>query len=216
MRVLSAIVVLSCLTVAQAGERTVDDLIGDVVLVYQKSATELVSVKDQASAEKARKRIAEFSADRDKALTEVGKLRLTPVAREQAQVKLDRALGPLSEELQKTLVRVALIPEAIAVLQDLPLVKEMAIIIEERAKTRLRGVDQALQIASIRDNGKFPKKLSEVEKYLADKNTLRDPWGRDWQYDPAGKHHDGKKPDVWTVSPFGGGKRVIGNWEAKK
>jgi hypothetical protein len=77
-------------------------------------------------------------------------------------------------------------------------------------------LDRALKIVAIRNDGKFPKNLNEVERYLADKTVLRDPWGREWQYDLAGMRNDGKNPDVWAISPFNGGKKVIGNWEAKK
>lgn len=216
MRLLSAIVILSSLSIARAGDRTVNDLIGDVVLAYQNSATELESVKDRASAEKARIRLTKITADRDKALRLIVQIGLSPLAREEAQAKLDRMLKPASELLQKTLIRVSVVPEAIEVLQDLNLVQEIGTLIEERAKIQVRIVELALQTAAFRDGGKFPKKISEVEKYLVDKNTLRDPWGRDWKYDTTGKHHDGKKPDVWTVSPFGDGKRLIGNWDEKK
>jgi hypothetical protein len=77
-------------------------------------------------------------------------------------------------------------------------------------------VERALRTAAIRDNGNFPAKLDGVERYLADKTVIRDPWGRNWQYDPMGKQSGGMGPDVWTVSPFGGGKKLIGNWAEKK
>jgi general secretion pathway protein G len=39
--------------------------------------------------------------------------------------------------------------------------------------------------------------------------ALLDPWGRPFQYDPAGPRNHGKQPDIWTVTPKG---EVIGNW----
>jgi hypothetical protein len=32
---------------------------------------------------------------------------------------------------------------------------------------------------------------------------MADPWGKTYDYDRAGKHHDGKKPDIWVTAPSG-------------
>jgi general secretion pathway protein G len=40
---------------------------------------------------------------------------------------------------------------------------------------------------------------------------LNDPWGRPFQFDAAGPHHNGLKPDVWTTHPETG--QQIGNWK---
>jgi general secretion pathway protein G len=39
---------------------------------------------------------------------------------------------------------------------------------------------------------------------------LRDPWGKQFQYDPNGAHNNGLKPDVYTVTPKG---ETVGNWK---
>ena len=38
---------------------------------------------------------------------------------------------------------------------------------------------------------------------------LKDPWGKEFLYDPAGGHISGRKPDISTTTPTG---KVIGNW----
>jgi general secretion pathway protein G len=39
---------------------------------------------------------------------------------------------------------------------------------------------------------------------------LVDPWGNRFQYDPAGQHNGGLKPDVFTTSPHG---ELVGNFK---
>jgi len=41
---------------------------------------------------------------------------------------------------------------------------------------------------------------------------LVDPWGKTFQFDPAGPNNNGLRPDVWTQSPDG---QTIGNWTKK-
>jgi hypothetical protein len=50
-------------------------------------------------------------------------------------------------------------------------------------------------------------------KPFVEAETLMGPWGP-YQYDPRGRHSDGKQPDIWTVTPDG--KERIGNWMLKK
>jgi len=68
--------------------------------------------------------------------------------------------------------------------------------------------------------GQFPEKLDQLltppqgPPIIEPGFDLKDPWGHNYQYDRAGKHHDGKKPDIWLTVP--GGEK-LGNWmEAKK
>jgi general secretion pathway protein G len=46
--------------------------------------------------------------------------------------------------------------------------------------------------------------------YLDDAGALKDPWEQVYQYDPAGTHNGGRKPDIFTRSPSG---EEIGNWQ---
>lgn len=37
----------------------------------------------------------------------------------------------------------------------------------------------------------------------SDRDLGPDPWGNQYQYDPAGQHHNGEKPDIWSGGPPG-------------
>ena len=45
--------------------------------------------------------------------------------------------------------------------------------------------------------------------YLTDADAIKDPWGQVYSYDPNGQHHQGRRPDIYTMSPAG---EQIGNW----
>ena len=81
------------------------------------------------------------------------------------------------------------------------------------AKRQLRDLDNA--VAQYRGkNDSLPDSLmSLVDAKLIDAKGVIDPWGKEYQYDVTGKRNDGKKPDIWTVSPA---KETIGNWPAEK
>jgi hypothetical protein len=49
--------------------------------------------------------------------------------------------------------------------------------------------------------------------YVDPKATLNDPWGNPYGYDPKGRKNDGKRPDIWAVTPD---KTEIGNWPDQK
>jgi general secretion pathway protein G len=49
--------------------------------------------------------------------------------------------------------------------------------------------------------------------YLDDPNAINDPWGRPYQYNAAGSHNNGLKPDIWCDAPK---KGQVGNWSGAK
>jgi hypothetical protein len=66
------------------------------------------------------------------------------------------------------------------------------------------------------NHGAYPAKLEtllEVDEnhvvYLDRPESLIDPWGNRYQYDPKGPKNKGQKPDIWTVRANG---KEIGNW----
>jgi len=84
-----------------------------------------------------------------------------------------------------------------------------------RAKINIKALTQALQVYKV-NKSVFPttlEELTEGERPIVKKETLVDPWGRAYLYDPAGPKNGGDLPDIWTVTP---GKVVIGNWPEKK
>jgi hypothetical protein len=83
------------------------------------------------------------------------------------------------------------------------------------AKTHIQAIDTALQAYRVK-NDKFPEgldKLTEGEKPFLKRESLIDPWKKPYQYEATGPKNDGKKPDVWTVTPD---KKTLGNWPEKK
>jgi general secretion pathway protein G len=64
------------------------------------------------------------------------------------------------------------------------------------------------------NNGNYPNDLNELvhppsgRPYLAP-DELVDPWGKPYQFDPAGGHNNGLKADVFTTTPTG---ELVGNW----
>ncbi len=70
------------------------------------------------------------------------------------------------------------------------------------------------------DHGDYPASLEALlvrtedghGPYLDNVEALVDPWGRPYQYNPAGPNNNGLKPDIWSESPFG----PLGNWMARR
>ena len=63
--------------------------------------------------------------------------------------------------------------------------------------------------------GEWPPNLQQLvtppdggQPYV-DASALNDQWGKQYQYNPAGPHHNGTKPDIWTT---GSNNEELGNW----
>jgi hypothetical protein len=216
MRTATLFAALFMTTIARGDEPTIDALIRELKLSYDNAHAVLQKVKDKETAELSRRNMEEWVKHREQMLAKIVGLNLKSVDRDAAQARLNKEFGAITDAIQKEIARISLIPDALAAVEELVIVKEMAALLESRAKLSARTLERALKLAAARDNGKYPAKLDDVGLYLADKSMLRDPWGRVWQYDFTGKQSGGTGPDVWTVSPFGGGKKVIGNWSEKK
>jgi type II secretory pathway pseudopilin PulG len=87
------------------------------------------------------------------------------------------------------------------------------------AYTKAKQISQAVEIYQ-KDNGPPPslEALTQRQpnggKALLEIDVILDPWGKVYQYDPAGPMNDGNRPDVWTTSPESG--KRIGNWSRTK
>jgi hypothetical protein len=81
------------------------------------------------------------------------------------------------------------------------------------AKAQLDVLDKAVAAYFVK-NGEYPAKLKAlVDAGFVEAKALLDPWDKEYRYDPAGKRNDGKKPDIWAVSPD---KKTVGNWPKEK
>jgi general secretion pathway protein G len=85
---------------------------------------------------------------------------------------------------------------------------------EDSAKAQIKNIETAVEAYRIKF-GDLPS-LAALTQQLPDggvpplePDALRDPWGREYQYDPSGQHSGGRRPDIWTTAPNG---KVIGNW----
>jgi putative addiction module component (TIGR02574 family) len=198
----------------RADEPKLDTSIQDMRRTYDKVLAEFKRIADKDSAIAGCKELDKLLDQRDRLQLSIAKLNLNPAERESAQSKLDAALKPVSQEIMVEVARVSLIPAALEAIEKQRIVSEFAELIEQTAKERAVGLKKALQVWAIKNDGMFPERLADAGRYLAEpKKYLRDPWGREWNYDPTGKRNNGNLPDIWTVSPFAGGKKVIGNWQ---
>jgi hypothetical protein len=81
----------------------------------------------------------------------------------------------------------------------------------------VRGLSDAVASYELR-HGRPPERLEQLlarsadVKPFIDAAALTDPWGRPYQYDPAGPKNAGVRPDVWSLGPPAGPAKVIGNW----
>jgi hypothetical protein len=82
------------------------------------------------------------------------------------------------------------------------------------AKKEVENLTKAVEYFQ-KKQGAFPAKLKDLQDvgYVEPGKLLKDPWGKEYQYDRAGKKNGGKKPDIWFVAPDG---KKIGNWPEEK
>jgi general secretion pathway protein G len=86
---------------------------------------------------------------------------------------------------------------------------------EDVAKSKIKSIETACDAYRIKF-GEFPQALAVLTQPYPDGSAgpldpeaLRDPWEREFQYDPNGQHNAGRRPDIWTTTP---GNKTIGNW----
>jgi len=82
---------------------------------------------------------------------------------------------------------------------------------ESAAVLKMEQIEKAAQALRLKPqyNGEFPQNLEALVDYLGSEDAIRDPWGNVFQYNAAGSHHNGRKPDIWTVTKEG---VTISNW----
>jgi general secretion pathway protein G len=88
---------------------------------------------------------------------------------------------------------------------------------EKVAKLTIANLTEAAKTYKL-NNGEFPASLDALAQTqpngnpkLVSPDSLKDPWGRPFQYDPSGPKNEGMQPDISTLSPETAGK-VIANW----
>lgn len=90
---------------------------------------------------------------------------------------------------------------------------------KDAAHSQVKGtLTMACEAYASKHGGAFPDSLRQlVERdeagngpWLKSLSALRDPWGKEYQYDKQGTHNRMLAPDIWTVAPDG---TTLGNWD---
>jgi hypothetical protein len=88
---------------------------------------------------------------------------------------------------------------------------------EDSAKAQARVIATAAENYALNNDGNIPTidqltlpDPNNNNKPYLPPDALLDPWKKKFILDPAGPHHSGAVPDVYTTSPSG---KVLGNWK---
>jgi hypothetical protein len=216
MRTIAAVFLVLLASSVRANEQTVDGAIKDLKGICNQLAITLEAIKDKRTAEANRKALEDLGIKRDKIVASMAALKLSPIEREAAQDKVEKELASITETLQKEVARASLIPGVLPAIESTPVVKDMARLLEDRARKQARKLELALKAYLLKNDGNPPKKLDEIARYLENpKTAMLDPWGQDFQLGSA--ENDGLTTYyIWTVSPFAGGKKKIASWAKRK
>jgi hypothetical protein len=212
MRTLLSLGLLLALTTAA---RAADPALDRYLTAVRELAGILKGVKDKATADAARDKVVKLHETMVAAQKEMQKTEATEEYKKAVDDRIRKDMAPYEAEF----ARLSLVPDAFAVFADLDLFKMEAELYELHARLVALKIDVVVSIYKVK-HGKYPADLKEGFQTL-ERDPLKDPWGREYQYDPAGprsKAADPKadRPDVWVVSPYRGGKKLLGNWEDKK
>jgi hypothetical protein len=225
MRSYLAVLALVAFVPPALGAEEVEALIKESLKLVGEMTAGLKAVKDKASAEAAVPKLKAIDerimADLKKKEAELHKLSAEEM--KQLQTRYKNALQTTMSAFGSEVKRIDKLPEAMAVLKkELSVFKQMDEVrarFEEamvtKAKLDVRGLSQHLDVYKL-NTGEYPKALAVLTEgtnpLLPNKESLLDPWGNPYQYDPDGPRNRGLRPDVWTVTPD---KKVIGNWPEK-
>jgi len=84
------------------------------------------------------------------------------------------------------------------------------------ARTKAEAIAAAAQRFMVKYE-RYPDSLQELVQPpsgtlpFLEPDMIMDPWGKQFQYDPAGQQHNqGRKPDVFTTTPAG---ELVGNFK---
>lgn len=176
------------------------------------------TVKDQATAEKAKPAIQAIIKQVEQLSRELRKLP------EDQQQKIRRQIKPegdrLVKEFEEELQRITQMPEVVEILEDVfPQFSNDPK--ATLARIQLRALEKAVAAYFI-EKGKHPPNLETLTMkgksgaFVESKAALKDPWGRRYRYDPKGPHNKGIKPDIWSLGPSGKEETILGNWPAMK
>jgi hypothetical protein len=213
-----ALILLAPLS-AQADE--IDAAAGDMLRRVREANELLKSIRTKADAVAARPKLAALGHPKEDFESRLPPKRLTDAQRRQLQDKYGAEIEAASVEFKQQIDRLEKSPEVMAVLAEAGPIEDYDKTRRLKAWRDAESLAQASELYRLRNGGR-PEKLTHLlqppdggRPYL-DKPLLTDPWGRPYQYDVAGTHNGGSRPDIWSLGPPYAAdpkKAIIGNWE---
>lgn len=87
------------------------------------------------------------------------------------------------------------------------------------AKGQIKTLEQAVDNYKLDHRDQTPAALTALltkdeygGPYLKNQDALIDPWGKPFNYNPAGSRNNGLYPDIFAIAPDG---TEIGNWASR-
>jgi hypothetical protein len=205
---LSVLVLVVVGVVGRAGDNKrieeAERLIGELKAALQ-------GIKDAAGAKAALPKLERLN----KQLDGLGLDKRRPGKKDEA--RLAKAAGKLNKEVRRLDVDLKM-PKA---LHDLPLFRQTRKAQEQYARASANALSAQVEIYKL-NNGDYPGKISALAERqpnggapLVPPDAVRDPWGREYQIDPAGTRNRGKRADVFSLGHLIE-KKMIGNWPPPK
>jgi hypothetical protein len=193
------------------GPPTAEDLIASEMEIDVKMTTLLKGVKTVDDAKKVRPAFLELDKQ-DVRAREARDKRHIPAKEISEIVKRLEASYP-GAKCEEEFERLAQTPAIVVVFADTQRVKTY----DAFGGTMARG-DVEFLSELVDDHrtktGKVPTKLADLrwvpahrisavtaKMFNGRREGLLDPWGRPYQYDPAGPKNGGKRPDIWSLGP---------------
>jgi hypothetical protein len=214
--ILSLVGGLVFLAAARADDPDAGALVKDLLASQKETVEVLKLIKDSKSAEAARAQLDRLGGECQRKEFALG--RLPPQVRHEALAKHGKERAELSRQMGTECARVEKIKGLQLLLRDYhPFRTHGGEGLRAAARQKALDLMRAVQAYHL-THGELPASLAMLaekgkdgERPFATADDLLDPWGKPYQYDPAGPKHDGFKPDIWTVDPADG-KTKIGNW----
>jgi len=185
----------------------------------------LKSIKDKETAEAAKSKLDQLGEKQRKLSKEMEALAKLP---KDKQEELKKKYGAMAEEaqqaLEKEVGRVGKLSVAVkAIVEDTTLFKDLAKAKRDLAKYQIETLNIVVEAYKLR-HAKYPVSLEVLAQKPPDgkpamvkPEALIDPWGRPYEYNPAGERNKSIKPDIWSLGPNPDNKEgIIGNWPEKK
>jgi hypothetical protein len=219
-KLISLLVLAVLITPVHAQDRKLETLVEEWAVANEKLAEVLKMIKDKDSAKAALPTLAEI----DRTLTEkqeaINKFDKDENKEAAARIKEKFAerLNQVAEQFETELTRLDGMPDVAKTLSESGIIQKAHGRQEQRAKVDVQVLTRACQAYQL-GFGTLPEKLEQLLQppngglsFLEKKDSLLDPWGRPYKYDPKGPKNGGKRPDVWSLGPRHVKDGIIGNW----